>query len=310
MSGAGLTLVAGGTGFLGAAFVRELAANGKSVAVLSRRPVSVSGRFPGLVVEGRFGDVTRPESLATSLRGVETLIQCVQFAGSPVEAPRLGRTFMEVDAKGTQNIVSAASDAGVRKLVYLSGVGADPEARQQWFRAKAIAEAAVAGSGLTHAIVRPSWVYGPGDRSLNRFVDLIRTVPCAFPQLGGGSQRINPVFVADVAALVGRVVQEGTVDGATIEIGGPVTYSMDHIVLLLMETLGRRKSLLHTPLSLAMVGAALAELVPGQLMSRDAIRFVVQEAVADNTELRRLFPDLQLTSMPDALQSYLQKPDT
>jgi NADH dehydrogenase len=301
--------VAGGTGFLGAAFVQELVAAGGSVAVLSRRPEAVSGRFPDLAVEGRFGDVTRPESLAPSLLGVETLVQCVQFPGFPVEAPRLGRTFMEVDAKGTQNVISAARDAGVRKVVYLSGVGADSEASQHWFRAKAIAEEAVSGSGLAYVIVRPSWVYGPGDRSLNRFVDLIRTIPFFFPQLGTGTQRINPVFVADVAALVGRAVRHDAAAGATIEIGGPVTYSMDHIIDLLMETLGRRRSILHTPLSLAMIGAAVAELVPAQLMSRDALRFVVQEAVADNAELHRLFPDLTLTSMPEALRSYLGQRD-
>ena len=83
---------------------------------------------------------------------------------------------------------------------------------------------------------------------------------------------------------------------------------MDQIVELLMESLGRRKSILHVPLSLAKLGAAAAELVPGQLMSRDAIDFIVQEAVADNSELRERFPDLPLTPMPEALRSYLRKP--
>lgn len=300
------TLVAGGTGFLGAAFVHELARRGHAVAVLSRKPESVGRRFPSLDVEARGGDVRNPDSLPSALAGCEAVVQCVQFPGFPVEAPSRGRTFMEVDGRGTENLARAASQAGVRKIVYLSGVGADSEADEPWYRAKAVAERAVWESGMRGVVVRPSWVYGPEDDSLNRFAAIIRGVPLVFTQLGPGDQRINPVFVEDVARLVVGALEGRSADGRVIEIGGPTIFTMDGIIRIVMEALGRRKRILHIPMEVALFGGGLLELLPGQLLSRDAVRFVSQEAVADNTALRECFPSLDLTPMTEALGTYME----
>lgn len=297
--------MAGGTGFLGSAIARELVRRGHAVAVLSRRrgpPGSVSG-----AVDHRVGDVTRPESLGPALAGIELVVQCVQFPGFPVEDARAGRTFLGVDAAGTASLVGAAAEAGVRKVIYLSGVGADPASGRSWFRAKGLAERAVTESGLVHAIVRPSWVYGPGDVSLNRFVRLIRTVPGPFPQLGAGDQEINPVFIADVARLVAEIADGSAADGATLEIGGPAVLTMDEILRIVMRALGREKTILHLPVELARLLGRILEAVPGQLLSRDAVDFVVQSAVADNAELLRRYPGFELRAMEEALAGYLRR---
>jgi uncharacterized protein YbjT (DUF2867 family) len=299
-----LILVAGGTGFLGAAIVRELAGRGHRVAVLSRRPEAVAPLFPGVAVEARAGDVTEPSSLSPALRGVDSVVQAVQFPGSPVERPSRGWTFRDVDARGTANVVAAAGVAGVRRVLYLSGVGADPASDRPWFRAKAMAEAAVAGGAPAHTIVRPSWVYGPGDRSLNLLARTLRLLPAIFPQLGTGQQRINPVWIGDLARAVALALESGEAAGASFEIGGPLTYTMDAIVATLMDAIGRRKPILHLPMGLLRVGAALAELLPGRPLTRGALEFVTQGAVADLATLRRILPDLRLTPLPEALEHY------
>ncbi len=71
---------------------------------------------------------------------------------------------MEVDAGGTQRLVAAGRESGVRRVVYLSGAGAGHDAQRHWFRAKAVAEDAVRDSGMAWTILRPTWVYGPGRR--------------------------------------------------------------------------------------------------------------------------------------------------
>jgi NADH dehydrogenase len=263
--------------------------------------------FNETFIEIREGDVTRPPSLAGALLGVDTVVQCVQFPGFPVEAPRAGRTFLEVDARGTATLVAAARQAGVRKFVYVSGVGADAEAEQVWFRAKGIAERAVVESRLEFSVVRPSWTYGPGDSSLNRFVDLIRYVPLAFPQIGPGTQEINPVFIEDVAVLLAECVTSSRGDGATIEIGGRRTMTIDEIIRTTMRAVGREKPIVHVPLALAKIGGAVLEWFPGQLLSAEAVEFVTQSAIADLCELDRLFPGRELTSLPDALATYLPR---
>ncbi|MEO8456685.1 MAG: NAD-dependent epimerase/dehydratase family protein, partial [Chloroflexota bacterium] len=98
-----MILVAGGTGFVGAGIVRELARRGKQVAVLSRHPDPT--RFPGLNVEFRQGDVTQPETLTAVMQGIDAVVGCQQFPNSPIENPGKGYTFEKIDAEGTENLV-------------------------------------------------------------------------------------------------------------------------------------------------------------------------------------------------------------
>lgn len=299
-------LVAGGTGFVGAAIVRALDDRGRAVRVLSRRPERVRDRFPRRAVEGRGGDVTRPETLDAAFAGVDTVVQCVQFQGFPVEDPARGRTFMEVDAAGTIAVAGAARAAGVRKLVYLSGVGADPRSTRSWYRAKGLAEAAVSECGLSWVIVRPSWIYGPEDASLNRFIRILRLVPGFFPQVGPGTQRLDPVFIDEVGRLVARALEDD-LDGVTLEIGGPETLTLDEVIRRAMRAVGREKPILHVPVGVAKAGAFLLELLPGQLLSRDAIDFLTQSAVADNGALFRHFPEFALRPLEEALDDYVRR---
>ena len=298
-------LVAGGTGFLGRAFVRGLHRRGAQVAVLTRNPAG-AGRL-GLPAEYVQGDVRRPGALASAMRGVDAAILSVQFPGYPVEAPARGRTFMEVDARGTAALVEAAAEAGVRKLVYLSGVGADPGSARTWYRAKGLAEASVRDSGLDHVIVRPSWVYGPEDRSLNRFIALIRGIPLVFPQLGDGSGRISPIHVDDLADLVCEATLGSAGDGLTLEAGGPQVLSLDDVVRAAMAALGRRRAILHIPAGLAKLAAACAELLPGQVLSRDAVDFVTQDGVADSDLARRRFPAFRPRDLATGLAEYVSR---
>ena len=82
-----------------------------------------------------------------------------------------------MDAGGTEHLVAAAREAGVGRVAYVSGAGAAPDAERHWFRAKWRAEEAIRGSGMTWTIVRPTWLYGPRDVSLNRFVGFARRLP-------------------------------------------------------------------------------------------------------------------------------------
>ena len=195
-------------------------------------------------------------------------------------------------------LVIAAFSRLLKCTAYLFG-------RPQPLRLETDAERSVREGPFRHTVVRPSWVYGPEDESLNLFARIVRWVPGAFPQLGDGTQRLNPVFVEDVARAVTRRVEAAGGDDAVFEIGGPVTYTMDGVVRVVMDALDRRKPIVHVPLVLARAGGAVAEMLPGRPFSRGAAEFLVQGAVADLSGFRELFPDLPLTSMPDALEGYL-----
>lgn len=299
-----MILVVGGTGFVGSAIVRELASRGAKVAVLTRDPGRAKARFPGLDVDLRAGDVTDPDSLPRALAGAETIVGCQQFPNSPIENPRKGYTFDRVDAEGTENVLRAARDAGVKRYVYLSGVGAAPSGRH-WFRAKWRAESAVRESGLTYAVIRPTWVYGPDDNSLNRFLRMSRFLPFV-PQIGNiGKQRMQPVFIGDVASAAASSA-EGAADNVLFELGGPDVMSMREVVRTALEIAGRRRLILPAPRFLMKGVAAVLQFVPGRPLTPDAVDFITADAVADNSTIPPAL-GLRLTPLREGLATYLGK---
>ena len=298
-------LVAGGTGFLGRAIVSALADGGIDVSVLTRDPARAVRAYPSLPARFAAGDLADPNVLTDAMLQADAAVFTVQFTGYPVEAPAVGRTFMDVDARGTQSLARAARRAGVPKIVYLSGVGADVFSNRIWCRAKGLAEEAVREAGPRWTIVRPSWVYGPDDVSLNRFVGLIQKIPFFFPQLGSGSQQITPLYIDDLAALVRNVVVDDAGDGTVLEAGGPQTVTLDEIIATVMRVLGQEKPIVHIPLRLAKLAAKSLELFPGQILSADAIDFLTQDGIADTEEISRCFPNFRPRKLAIALEDYL-----
>src|ERR1700747_1710331 len=128
--------IAGGSGFIGRAIARRLAAIGEiKVRGLSRNP-----------------------------EAARAIVDAVQFDGYPIENPRQGLTFERVDYGGAVALVEAAKQAGVAQFIYISGASSDENSEHPGFRAKGRAERAIRESGLTYTIFRPSLVYGPEDK--------------------------------------------------------------------------------------------------------------------------------------------------
>jgi len=300
-----MILVSGGTGFVGGAIVRELAKRGKPVAALTRDPESARDRFPGFDVELRKGDVTDASTLTAALAGVDSVIGCQQFPNSPIENPGKGYTFENVDARGTENLVSAAKTAGVSRYVYLSGAGAAPGGRH-WYKAKWRAESAVKDSGITYTILRPSWIYGPEDNALNRFIGMARFLPFV-PQIGDiGKQRMQPVFVEDVARAVADSLESSATDNRIFEIGGPDVLSMEEVVATALEAAGRKRAIIAAPAGLMKLLATVLQFMPGRPLTPDAVDFITGDALGDSSELKQAI-GFEPTPLRQGLATYLGK---
>ncbi len=298
-----MILVTGGTGLVGAAVVKELVRRGKQVAVMSRSASNVAERFPGLDIDARQGDVTGPASLTGTFGNAETVVNCVQFPNSPIENKGKGWTFEQVDHQGTVNQVAAAKQAGVSRFVYVSGVGAAEDAGKHWFISKWKAEEAVRQSGIAHVIVRPTWVYGPEDVALNRFVGFARRLPFV-PSFGSGQQLMQPIFVDDLGRILADAVEKPEADNQTFEAGGPDRLSMDDVVRTALEVAGKKRPIIRQPVALGKLIATFLQFLPGPPLTPDSIDFITGEAVADDAALKRVF-DPKLTPLREGLATYL-----
>lgn len=298
----GTVAVAGGTGFVGSEIARELRRRGRRVVVLSSRGEVSRGQLPD-DIEMRIADARTGDGLAEALEGVDELVISLAFPGLPVEQPKKGYTFMEVDAGGTQRLVAAGRAASVRRIVYMSGAGAAHDAPRHWFRAKAVAEDAVRGSGVAWTILRPTWVYGPSDVSLNRFLGFARVLPFV-PMTNLGRQQLAPVFVRDVASLAADSLEQEAALERVFEVGGPETMSMREVIGRAMAVAGCHRPILPGPTPLIKLAAWPMRFLPEPPLSPGAVDFVNQPATVDIEPLLAAMPR-RLTGLEEGLATYL-----
>jgi NADH dehydrogenase len=252
----------------------------------------------------REGDVREPETLAAAMEEVDVVVNAVQFPGSPIENRRKGYTFEEVDLKGTRNQVDAAKSAGVRRFVYVSGAGASRDAEKHWFRYKWEAEDYLQHSGLEWVILRPTWVYGPKDVSLNRFLGFGKMLPF-IPMFGSGEQAMQPVFIDDIGRVGADAATAPDAANTLIEVGGPERMTMNEVVRTALDVQGKKRALLHQPVVIGKLIGSLPNIPPLPPLTADAIDFITEPAVADNSELERVLHPA-LTPLRKGLETYLK----
>ena len=295
-------MVAGGTGLIGREVVARLLADGThDVAVTTRdpaRPDPWGGRVRKL--QAFAGD---PLSLGKAFTGAEVVVHAIQFPNHPVEDPGKGRTYLEVDGLGTAVAARAAKAAGVRRYVYLSGAGAGQERPQSWFRAKDMAEAAIRETGMEYGFLRPSWVYGPGDHSMNRFVFFCRRLPFV-PVIGDGRTPVWPAYVKDVARAAVELARREDTKATVLDIGGPERLTMDGVVRAIQQVLGRRRPIVHHPVRLMKLLSLPMRVMPQPILSPTAIEFLIQDVPIDPQPAFQLL-GFAFRRLEDGLREYV-----
>ncbi len=263
-----MILVTGGTGFIGRHLVARLVAGGEKIRVAARG--SRKADLPQ-GVEQAHADVVTGEGLAQALAGVEAV---ANLAGIIVE--KGAQTFDAVIRGGTVNLVREAEKAGVKKLVYVSAIGAAPDPKFPYWQAKWAAEQSLISSSLNYTILRPSLLFGPEDDFFNRLARLIKQAPVV-PIAGNGRTRFQPIWVEDVVTCVAATLAAGTHDRQLIEIGGPEYFTYDEIIDLLKTALGKRRLAVHLPLWLMRPAARVMSILPSPPVTTDQLNMLAKD---------------------------------
>ena len=267
-------LVLGGTGFLGRHVVDRLVAAGHEVVVPTRR--FDKARFLQVLptVNLVSADVNRADALT---RLVASSAAVVNLVGILNETQ--GITFEKAHVDFARTVTGACRSAGVRRLVQMSALNADPDGPSRYLRSKGEAEAIVAASGLDWTIFRPSVIFGREDRFLNLFATLLRYVPVI--ALANPDARFQPVHVGDVAHCLVEALPRPSTYGRIYPLCGPTVYSLRELVRYAGAVTGKSRPIIGLGPTLATIQASVLERLPGSLLTRDNLASMQKDSTCD-----------------------------
>ena len=282
-----LVVLFGGGGFLGRYVAQELLRSGARVRIAERDPLDSFFLKP-LAALGQAqsvrADITNPESVARVVQGATAVINLVGLLKGKFEA---------VHVDGAANVAKAAAAAGVKRLVQISAIGADPAAESTYARTKGLGEQAVRAAFPGAVIIRPSILFGPEDGFVNKFAGLISKAP-VLPVIRPNT-RFQPAWVVDVARAVAKIALSPSLAGKTFELGGPQILSMLELHHWIAQAIAHRPTFVSVPDPIA---AAMARLgfLPGAPITWDQWLMLQHDNVV--TTGAKGFADLGIAPTP------------
>ena len=253
-----MILITGATGFIGRAVVRQLSSIGYPLRTLIR-PSPRTPKLPkGVPVEVAVVSLADVRGLRAALRDVDTIIH---LASAENQGSR--GNLLVADIQGTENLVEAASDAGVDRIVYLSHIGAARASGYPAFKAKGIAEEHIRNGKVPYTILRSSLVYGAEDHFTNNLARIIRASPGVFPITSGGRTVVQPIWVEDLVTCMLWSIQNNDTLNKVYELGGTEFFTLQQIVEAIMDATHSRRYLVPlSPLTLRAITVFLEGVIP------------------------------------------------
>ncbi len=211
-------------------------------------------------------------------------------------------TFHAVHVEAAGSLARLCREAEVRRLVQISGIGADPNSDSRYIRARGRGEVAVREAFNEAAVIRPAVMFGPDDAFLTTLVRLVKRLP-VFPLFGHGKTRLQPVFVEDVAGAIVCLLRDSGHVAHVYETGGLHIYTYRTLVEEIAAALSVRRLLVPLPYSAWKVLAAAAERSPWDGLAVNQVELMEVDNVAARLDLTRL--GVNPMSVEDCLKEIL-----
>lgn len=290
--------VFGGTGFVGRAIVRTLVDAGHHVRIATRLPTLPAWSDASDPLSTIHVDIRDASQVAEALDGADGAVNAVSLY-----VQRRDSSFAAIHVDGAAQLARLAREAGIERLVHLSGIGIDSRSPSAYVRARAAGEAAVLEAFPQATLLRPSVLFGPGDVFLTTLAGLTR-LP-AIPLFGHGEMCLQPVHVGDAARAVDRLLGSHPPPQRLFELGGPDVLRYRDVLGLVMAHLGRERPLIPVPLAVWHGLALLASVLPNPPLTRDQVILMSRNNLANpdvaGFETLGILPHALRDSLPSCL---------
>lgn len=262
MSGKTIAMT-GATGFVGATLLAQAIQAGHNVRALTRRP-----QAPRAGVTWVAGALDQPATLISLVQGADAIIHVAGVVNAPDKAG-----FVTGNIAGTHAMVAAAKAAGVARFVHVSSLAARAPELSVYGWSKAEAEAAVASSTLDWVMVRPPWVYGPGDMDTLDMFRMARTGVMLVPPEG----RVSILHATDLSRLLLALTVPGVAQGQILEADDGMAdgWTNRSVALAIAQAMGRRALVVSTPRPVLRIGAWADKMLRGAKakLTEDRVRY-------------------------------------
>lgn len=300
-------LVIGASGFVGRGIAQALLASGDEVRCLARNPARVQD-LAKVGCETVKGDISDLASMQRALESVEAAYISIHTL-SPQHSDTADQGFMELEMKGLQNIVTACRTHGVRRLIYITFLGAAPDAPSAWIRGRWEAEQLLLNSGLEVTVIRPGQIVGAGGQGFKMMVGQARSRVTAV--LGSGQQKFRNIALGDLVYYLVGVLNDTRTYGQCYDVGSDEVLPYNQMIDITAEALGRphpRK--IHLSPMLLGVFAPLIERM--SKLPKGAIKGMLDstktDSIGDPTPIRAILPRPPLPYRQAVEQALLTKP--
>jgi len=280
-----MILVTGGTGFIGQSLIRRLVEEGHSVRTLIR-PSSQSPKLPqGIPVQAAISSLADERGLRAAMVGVDVVYHLagVNWRDRPLEWHR-------TEVEGTRNVIETAEDAGVKRLLYLSHLGADRAAAYPLFKAKGIAEERIRKSPIPYTILRSGLVFGPDDNFTFPLAQLLALSPSLFPLAGDGLALVQPLWVEDLVSCLLWALDEEESINSLFELGGPEHLTIREVIEEVQAAIGVSQSMLTIrPSYMRIIVGLLRFFLPKMPVSNVWFDYLSASRITELNTLPRIF---------------------
>ena len=289
--------VFGGTGFLGRRIVRHLRLHGFCVRVASRHPDRGHALGP---------DDAQLRAVKADVRDQRLVADALADAYGAVNAVSLYlerglETFHSVHVEAAQRIAAQAQRAGVKRLIHVSGIGADPRSQSLYIRKRGEGELAVREAFAEAILIRPAVMFGRDDAFLTTILKLLNRLPL-FPMFGNGQMRLQPINVEDVGEAIAKILQREQTGPNMFECGGPSVYSYEELLRVVANAAGIKPILLPVPMAAWGALAWISEMLPSPPITRNQVELMQ----IDSTSMQGIPGLEELGISPHSVEEMLQ----